>query len=72
MGDCQNAVYWADRVLSLKPDQNSKDPWERGMAEAMTPEGEKWAAQGLGAPQMIGSWKEIQKQMKTIKDSCRK
>lgn len=68
LGDCQNAEYWADKVL-FKPDPNSKDAYEQGLALSMTPEGEKVAAEALGHSI---NFKEIQNVMKMIKDDCRK
>lgn len=70
MGDCGAAVSWADKVLAFKPDLNSKDSWEHGLAEAMTPEGEEEAAKALGEPEMIGGWQSVQEDMKAIKDAC--
>lgn len=70
MGNCGAAVSWVDKLLAFKPDPNSKDPWERGVAEYMTAEGEKLSAQILGEPEMVGAWKRVQEQMKAIKDAC--
>jgi tetratricopeptide (TPR) repeat protein len=70
MGDCGAAVSWADKVLAFKPDPNSTDSWERGFAEAITPEGEQEAAKVFGEPEMIGAWKSVQEEMKAIKDTC--
>ena len=71
-GDCSTAVSWADKVLTFKPDQNSSDWLERGMAMYITEEGGRLAAEILNDPEMIGHWNEIQKEMKAIKEKCRK
>jgi len=70
MGDCGAAVAWADKALAFKPDSNSQDFCERTFAEAITPEGEKEAAEALGDPEIIGAWQSVQEEMKAIKDAC--
>lgn len=70
--NCREAVAWADRALQFKPDPNSRDYWERGFAGAMTPGGERRAAEILGEPQLIGAWKQVRAQMMTVKEACRK
>ncbi|MBI1955890.1 MAG: hypothetical protein HYS38_05805 [Acidobacteria bacterium] len=70
-GDCSTAVFWADKVLAFKPDPNSSDLWERGLATAITNEGERLAEKILG-PGQSANWNELQEDMKTIKDACRK
>lgn len=72
MGDCKAAVNWANKVIAFRPDPNSNDPWEYGGAQSMTPKGEKRAAEALGEPEMIGAWKQVQEQMKAIKNACGK
>ncbi len=71
-GDCRTASYWADRVLAFKPDPNSRDSWERGIAAAMTPEGEQRAAEFTNQPEMVGAWKQGLEMMRAIKNDCRK
>lgn len=72
MGDCNAAVFWADRVLTFKPDNNSEDFWEQGVVDSMTEEGEKRVSRALREPELIGMWKEVQDQMKSIKKACKK
>jgi len=71
-GDCTTAVSWADKVLGFTPDPNSTDPWESVAAQCMTPEGERFASEALKDPAVVGAWKQLQQQMKAIKDACRK
>lgn len=68
--DCPAAVSWADKVLTFKPDLKSEDPWERALADMMTPEGQKLAGEILKDPNAIGSWERVREQRRAIKDSC--
>lgn len=70
--DCSRALAWANKVLRFGPDPSSTDPWEQGLAQSMTAEGERRAAQVLGDPGLIGTWKEIQDSMRDIQNACRK
>lgn len=70
LNDCHTAVMWADKVLNFKPDPNSDDPWEAGVARAMTSEGAQYAAEVIGDTEIVGGFNEIQKQMKAIKEMC--
>jgi hypothetical protein len=73
MGDCTSAVSFANKVLSYTPDPSSSDdPWESGTADAITREGERLASEALNDPGAIGSWKQVQQEMKTIKDACQR
>jgi tetratricopeptide (TPR) repeat protein len=70
--NCREAVIWADRFLGFKPDPNSLDHWEKAFASAMTPGGERRAAEVLGEPELVGSLKELRAQMMAVKEACRK
>jgi hypothetical protein len=70
--DCMTAVSWAEKVLTFTPDLNSTDPWESAAAESITPEGERLGSKALNDPGAAGAWKQVQQQMKAIKDACRK
>jgi hypothetical protein len=69
-GESEEAVRWADQVLSFQPDPNSKDLWERAAAEsvAQTPEEEKKTAQLLGDGDHVGLWNEMRAAMRAIKE----
>ena len=66
----QTALHWAEKVLNFLPNPNSDDFWERGDAELMAPGGAKKAAQLLGEPGVTDTWKQVQQQMETIRQSC--
>jgi len=70
MEDCKTAVFWANKVLVFKPDPSTNDPWERGLADLMTTGGEKLEDEIFGDLETISTWKQIQTQMKAIKDAC--
>lgn len=65
------AAYWADKMLSFEPDSNSNDLCERVMAESLTSDGEQFASEALGEPQLIGNEIEVRQQMQAIKEACR-
>jgi tetratricopeptide (TPR) repeat protein len=70
MNDYQTALYWAEKVLNYLPNPNSDDSWERGYAEFMSPGGSEKAAQLLGEPGGTDTWKQVQQQMKAIREAC--
>lgn len=70
-GDYTAAAYWADQFLDFTPDPESENLWEQGFAEAMTENGEKDAARGLGLPEIVGNWERCREQMEAVKDACR-
>jgi tetratricopeptide (TPR) repeat protein len=70
--NCQAAVTWANKVLNFKPDPNNNDPFARGVASFMTPEGEQRAAMGLQDPGVIGSFAALREQLTTIIELCRR
>ncbi len=72
LGDCQAAVYWADKVLAFKPDPNTKDYYEWATGELGTVEGEMRYAKMFEDPEAIGALKKTQEIMKEIKDACGK
>lgn len=54
LGDCDSAVYWADRVLSFKAEPTSQDSWEKSF-EA---EGDEIIEEVLKSPDHIKILKE--------------
>ena len=65
--DHQTALYWAEKVLNYVPNPHSDDFWERANAELIAAGGSEKAAQLLGEPVRIDTWKQVQQQMEAIK-----
>ena len=65
--DHQTALSWAEKVLNYVPNPNSDDFWERANAELMAAGGSEKAAQLLGEPVKIDTWKQVQQQVEAIK-----
>lgn len=68
--DCKSATYWADRVLSYRPNPNSNDPIEVLSAQLMAGGGEHEAAEAFDDPSLIGNTNEAKNQMLEIKAIC--
>ena len=68
--DYQTALHWAEKVLSHVPNPNSDHVFERANAELIAPGGSEKAAQLLGEPGGTDTWKQVQQQMKAIRETC--
>lgn len=69
--DCEEAVKWADEVLTYKPDIQSDDPIEAAEAEMTIEQVSKEAAIGMNQPYLADIPNAVTEQMRGIKRDCR-
>lgn len=70
LGNCAEAVRWADKVLSFRPDSLSSDVFEQGLATAAESARAEEASAVLGIEDYLAGQAEVREQMMEIKRQC--
>lgn len=70
-GNCEEAVYWARRVLDCDPKEleGPVGPPGSGMVGLLA-SGEREAARGLDDPSLVGAWQRVKETMEYIIERC--